>query len=100
MDKNRWNLDNFKQQLSLANRVFHKNQIKLLPDFVNNVEQYFKCDVQSADLDNNSEGETNKINEWVRNKTDNKIQKLFESPIDRDVSIIIINVLYFKGDCL
>ena len=87
-----------RHQLSLANRVVHNNQIKLSPGFVNNVEQYFKGDIQSADLDNNSVVETKKINDWVRNNTKNRIQKLFENPIDRDVSIIIINVLYFKGN--
>ena len=84
--------------MNLANRVVHKEQMRLSSNFVNTVNQYFKGEVQTADFEKNSEEETNKINDWVKNKTNNKIQKLFESPIDRDVSIIIINVLYLKGN--
>ena len=62
------------------------------------MSKIFKGDVQSADLENNSVAETEKINEWVRNKTNNKIQKLFEEPIEKNVTIVILNVLYFKGN--
>jgi serpin B len=37
------------------------------------------------------------INNWIREKTNNKIEKLFEKEIDSSTQLIIINAIYFRG---
>ena len=64
--------------------------------FANTVRQYYRADIQTADFVNNGKQETEKVNEWVRNQTNHKIQKIFDT-IEPNTSLIIINAIYFKG---
>ena len=90
------NPEKFNHKLNIVNRVISNQGIQLTSDFKNAVNKYFGADVQIADFENNSVEETKKVNEWVRNQTNNKIQKLFDD-IGKDTIILIINVLYLKG---
>ncbi|CAG2164425.1 unnamed protein product [Oppiella nova] len=76
--------------------VINSNDLPLLDTFANTVRQYYRADIQTADFVNNNREETEKVNEWVRNQTNHKIEKIFDT-IKNDTSLIIINAIYFKG---
>ena len=38
------------------------------------------------------------INNWVKDKTNGKIEEIVDSPLDPDLVTILINAIYFKGD--
>ncbi|CAG2119406.1 unnamed protein product [Medioppia subpectinata] len=88
--------NDYKHQLNIANKVIHNKDLQLLDTFINNIKEYYKGDIQSADFVNNGVIETERVNEWIRNKTNNKIQKIFDE-IKPDTSLIILNAIYFKG---
>ncbi|CAG2107879.1 unnamed protein product [Medioppia subpectinata] len=79
------------------NDVIHNKDLKLLDTFIDTIKVYYKGDIQSADFVNNGVIETERVNEWIRNKTNNKIQKIFDE-IKPDTSLIILNAIYFKGN--
>ncbi|CAG2117444.1 unnamed protein product [Medioppia subpectinata] len=91
--------NDYKHQLNIANKVIHNKDLQLLDTFINNIKEYYKGDIQSADFVNNGVIETERVNEWIRNKTNNKIQKIFDE-IKPDTSLIILNAIYFKGNWL
>ena len=66
--------------------------------FANTVRQYYVADIQTADFRNNAEQETQKVNEWVRKQTNDKIQTIFDK-IDPETTFMILNAIYFKGLC-
>ena len=88
-----------KHKLNMVNLVISDQKIQLLPEFTIVVKEYFRGDVQTADFVNNAVEETNKVNEWVSNQTNHKIKKIFEK-LESDTTIVIVNVLYFKGESI
>jgi len=40
------------------------------------------------------------INAWVSEKTEGKIEKMFENGLAEDTAAILLNVIYFKGEWL
>lgn len=71
--------------LLMANAVFCSST--LLPDFAREVRSVGSVqELESAD----------QINDWVASNTKGEITKLFDT-LGRDVALILINALYFKG---
>ena len=85
-----------KHEFSVANRIVRNESEVLKSEFTQTVGQSFRADLETADFMNNAINETNKINEWIRNQTNNKIQKIFDK-INEQTTLVIINAVYFKG---
>ncbi len=84
-------------QFIIANRVLTQNTSTVNPDFISCLKQYFKAGVQSVHFQNDGQKILKMINNWIREKTNNKIEKLFEKEIESSTQLIIINVIYFRG---
>ncbi len=87
---------NHKHILNIGNKVINDRKIPIFDEFKTTVQKYFSADIQTADFRHNSAEETRKVNDWVKNKTNNKIQKIYDR-IPDDTSLLILNVIYFKG---
>lgn len=64
-------------------------------DFLEIVKNTYNSDVNATNF--NDEATVNLINEWVKGKTENKIDKIVEK-IDPDTVIYLINALYFEAE--
>ncbi len=84
-------------QFIIANSVLTQNKFTVNPDFISCLKQYFKADVESVDFENDGQKILKMINNWIREKTNNKIEKLFEKEIESSTQLIIINAIYFRG---
>lgn len=49
-------------------------------------------------LDLTAPGTPDQINQWVKEKTNGKIEKIVEEPIDPLTVLFLINAIYFKGE--
>ncbi len=81
-----------KVQLSLANAVFHKRGINLLPSYEKLAKSGF--DAELAELKSAAQA-----NQWVSEKTHNKIEKILDE-LPSSVVALLLNALYMKGDWL
>ncbi|XP_054156735.1 serpin B4-like [Oppia nitens] len=88
---------NVKHELNVANLVVRNDSLVLKKVFVDAIQQAFRAEVDMADFKNNAVKETDKLNQWVRNHTNNKIQKIFDK-ISEQTTLIIMNAIYFKGN--
>jgi len=72
-----------KAKLEIANRIFVDKEVGLKEDFD------FKGDKEGARL---------KINQWVSDKTENKIKNLLSrGTVDSETSLVLVNAIYFKA---
>ena len=82
-------------QLNIANSLWlntdYLKNVKFRDDFKNIIQNYFNADSEEV----NNLNAVDKINNWVKNKTNNKITELVS---DSDFLAYIINAIYFKGE--
>jgi serine protease inhibitor len=82
-------------QLSIANSLWAKQGIDFKPDFLQRNQQFYKAKV--TELNFASPDATSTINNWVKENTRGKIDKIIQQ-IKPDNVLFLINAIYFKGN--
>ena len=80
----------------IANSIWYRNTMTFDQAFLDLNRQYFDAEVSALDF--NDPGSVNVINDWVRQNTRDKIEKIVDPPIDPQTIMFLINAIYFKGD--
>ncbi len=78
----------------IANSIFYANGFSVKSDFLNINKTVYNAEV--AKLDFGSPSSVKTINDWVAQKTHNKIKMIIEqlNPLDR---MVLLNAIYFNG---
>jgi len=86
-------------QLNIANSLWCQKDYNFLDPFLKINNDYFKAGIKKVDFSNNHPQVRKDINEWVENKTNNKIQDLIKrnmlTPLTR---LVLVNAIYFNGN--
>ncbi len=77
-----------------ANSIWYRTGFQVESNFLNVNREFFDAEVTDADF--SDPATVNFINNWVKDATNDKIEKIIEY-IDRDVVMYLINAIYFKG---
>lgn len=86
-----------KSILSIVNQLYIKNGLQIKSSFRDVAVNQFKSGIESVDF-SKSQAAASRINSFVESKTNDKIKNLFgPEDIAADTSMIIVNVIYFKG---
>ncbi|MGI0059833.1 MAG: serpin family protein, partial [Nitrosotalea sp.] len=86
-------------KLGIANAVWIQDDYPILQNYTNTLEKYYAANATSLDLKNDSENSRNTINNWVADKTNQKILNLLpEGTIDQNTRLVLTNAIYFKGN--
>ncbi len=83
-----------KVTLEIANSIWYRQGFQVEQDFKDVNKNYYNAEVNELDFKNPEAVKT--INEWVADKTHNKIEKIIEE-IDPLTMMYLINALYFNG---
>jgi len=84
--------------LRSANALWAEKSYSFLPSFTGIARQYYSAEVTNLDFKNTPEESRSTINQWVEQKTENKISNLLPSgSIDSLTRLVITNAVYFKG---
>ena len=84
--------------LRTANALWVRSGYKLLGDYINTVKTYYDGRVTSLDFSKNPGNAVNTINNWVAEKTANRITNLLSnSDVNPTTRLILTNAIYFKG---
>jgi serpin B len=84
-----------KVQLDIANSIWYRqNSFQPLPSFLNTIQNSYSTSIKGLNFDNPSS--VNTINNWVAQKTNNKIPMIIQN-ISPDDLMYLINAIYFKG---
>lgn len=88
--------DNYK--LETANGLWVQEGYPVKEEYILNVKDYYEGNVSNLDFAEKPDSSRDAINEWVEDKTNNKIKNLVpQDSITPDTRIIITNAVYFNG---
>ena len=80
--------------MNIANSIWYKQTFNVEQDFIDVNQDYFYAEV--SPLDFNDPDAVTTINNWVADKTKNKITEILDA-IPADAVMYLINAIYFKG---
>ncbi|KAM5129331.1 serine protease inhibitor A6-like [Mantella aurantiaca] len=83
-------------QVNIGNAIFLDNKVTLLKSFEDDAQHHYHAEIMQVDFLQSTEVE-NKINEYVKNKTEGKIEKLIEG-LSEDSKMVLVNYVLFKGE--
>ncbi len=81
--------------LSIANSIWIRDGFSVISDFTNKNKQYLNALVSTLDFSKPSA--PTKINNWVKDNTNNKITKIVSPPLEDSLMMMLVNAVYFKG---
>lgn len=85
-----------KTQLEIANSLWGQEDFAILDAFRQLTHDRYGADYQTADFKHAPGAATDAINAWVRAKTHDMIDKLFDQ-LKPDTRLVLANALYFKA---
>ncbi|XP_067276077.1 neuroserpin [Pseudorasbora parva] len=81
----------------LANSLFLQRGVHFNEDFLQLMKKYFKAEVKTVDF-GESAAVAERINSWVLNHTESKIQNLVSADdFSSSTMIMLVNAVYFRG---
>ncbi|KAF5287677.1 hypothetical protein FQA39_LY15777 [Lamprigera yunnana] len=84
-------------QLMSANKIYVNKNIQIKKDFEKVAKDAFKSEITNIDFSNKKDA-SREINQWVENKTCNKIKDVIsEDSVKPNTAAILVNTLYFHG---
>ncbi len=87
--------------LHTVNALWIQQGYPVLDDYVDAIVDYYGGDVNALDFVAEPDESRVTINEWVEERTNDRIKDLFPSgSIDSAVRLVLTNAIYFKGDWL
>eukprot|EP00058_Branchiostoma_floridae_P014652 XP_002600140.1 hypothetical protein BRAFLDRAFT_66648 [Branchiostoma floridae] len=83
--------------LSMANRLFVQEDFDVLQSYIDGMKQHYGAEVGRVDF-GDSKVASDMINNWVEEKTQQKIQDLISEDMLNDLTrLVLVNALYFKA---
>lgn len=79
----------------IANSIWYRDDFSVEEDFITTNEDYFDAEVSALDF-SNPESAKQTINEWVNNKTNNKIPEIIDE-IGESHVMFLVNAVYFDA---
>jgi serpin B len=93
------NKEDKKYKLHTANALWAEKDYQFLDEYFEIVETYYKGKVTNLDFKRDAEKARGIINNWVEEKTNNKIKNLIPpGMLDKLTRLVLTNAIYFKGE--
>ena len=82
-------------RFEIANSIWYREGLRFKGEFLGVNERFFNAEVR--ELDFGAANAANVINKWVSDGTNSKIREIVSAPIPREMVMMLINAIYFKG---
>ncbi len=90
--------NNASNELLAANRLFVQKNFSLVQEFVEGTKTFYDAEIALVDYQQDTEGARKEVNEWVEQKTKQKIKDLIaEGVFSSRTRLTLVNAIYFKG---
>ncbi|MCL2010256.1 MAG: serpin family protein [Synergistaceae bacterium] len=84
--------------LSIANRLWLDRGEKFTPDYEALTREYYGAGAEAADFSNAHESVRLEINDWVAQKTRDRIKDLLQvNNVTSDTKLVLVNAIYFDS---
>lgn len=97
----RLNRDKKPYALKVANALWGEQSYRWRPEFLKALDEPYGALLRKVDFIHNPERERQRINQWVEDQTEQKIEELLpKSPpvITGNTRLVLTNAIYFKGN--
>ncbi|GFS65685.1 serpin B8, partial [Nephila pilipes] len=78
------------------NAIVVNDNVDLLLKYKNDVQDFYNASIRKTDFANNADEAVKEINDWVKEKTNGKIEKLLDQ-LNPSTLLVLLNAVYFKG---
>jgi serpin B len=86
-------------RLNIANALWIQKEYELLQTFLEMNQKYYRAGLFSMNFRGDPDGSRSKINDWVEEKTEGKIQDLLPSgTINTLTRLVLTNTIYFRAE--
>ena len=86
-------------ELTVANALWAEKQYSFLEDFIHSTNENYGAPLNRVDFKNTPEETRTRINEWVEQKTNDKIKDLIQPGVLNALTrLVLTNAIYFKGN--
>jgi serpin B len=93
------NKPNKPYKLSTANALWAQQDYPFSETYFNNIEKYYNGYATNLDFVKDTEGSRITINDWVQNKTYDRIKNLIpKGVVTQDTRLVLTNTIYFKAN--
>lgn len=82
-------------RFDIGNSIWYREEFKFKKSFLDLNRSYFDAEVMGLDF--SRPDAAGRINEWVSEKTSEKIKEIVNAPISSEMVMLLINAIYFKG---
>jgi serpin B len=82
-------------KLEIANSLWTQAGADIKPEFIASGQKSYRAEVASVDF--TSPATVKRIDDWVNQNTHGKITSMFDPPLPRDLRLIVLDAIYFKG---
>ena len=84
--------------LRTANALWAQKDHPFLPEYMGMIERYYAGTSTNLDFSADPEGSRSVINEWVEERTEDRIKDLIpEGALEPSTRLVLTNAIYFKG---
>ena len=83
-----------KVEVAIANSLWLNENGSFQPYFIQKIREYYGAKLSQIDF--RDRDAISKINDWVRQNTNRKIEQIVQN-LDPQIILIIVNAIYFKG---
>jgi serpin B len=84
--------------MGIANSIWAQQDYKFKKEFFAIIKDYFLSEINNLDFKKDPEGSRKQINQWVENKTNQKIKYLIQQGMIDDLTrLVLVNAIYFKA---
>jgi serpin B len=85
-------------ELNIANALWAQVGYPFLPAFLQTARAQYQASINQADFSTQAAAASDEINNWVAQKTQNKIQNILSpGTLDHLTRLVLANAIYFKG---
>ncbi|MEE4353794.1 MAG: serpin family protein [Desulfatiglans sp.] len=86
-------------KLSIANSLWPQQDYKFLDEYLSLIKKYYGVSITPVDYKRAREEARTMINQWVEDKTQEKIKELIQPGVlDALTRLVLVNAIYFKGN--
>ena len=85
--------------LAIANQTWGHRDLDFVQDYLNILSQHFGSDMRAVDFANDYEETRQAINEWVEDRTEDRIKDLLPpDSLSAATRFVLVNAIYFYAD--
>ncbi|CAH8299199.1 unnamed protein product, partial [Schistosoma turkestanicum] len=85
-------------EIILGNRLFARKNMDIKKHFKKTLKKYYNALVENVVFQTDPESAETRINQWVSEQADGKVQQLLPSKLlQNDTSAVVISTTYFRG---